>query len=240
MKSIIIRSFLVAAVSLLLFQGLHAQRGRGYNRQYSRYDNNRHYNRYDHYRSRAYISFSSPRGGYYRYPGYYRPYGFYGSIGRPRIGIHINILPRGYSSFYLGNRPYYYYGGTYYRPGPRPDDYEVIDAPLGASVPELPERARVVVINEQKYYELDGTYYQEDIRDNKEIWYTVVGKNGRLNTDEGQVQDNGPAVGDLVDKLPDNCRTVTLNGTTYYVSPDDVYFEETMQQNTVRYRIVGK
>lgn len=230
MKSTILRAFLLTAVILLTIQGLHAQRGRG--------NSYRHYNRYDHYRSRAYISFA-PRSHYY-YPGYYRPYGFYGGFGRPGIGIHVNILPRGYSSFYLGRVPYYYYGGTFYRPGPRPDDYEVIDAPLGASVPELPENAQVVVINEQKYYELDGTYYKEDIRSNNEIWYMVVGKDGKLNTDNVPVQDNGPVVGDVVDKLPDNSRKVTVNGQTYYVSPDDIYYEETIQQNTVRYRIVGK
>jgi hypothetical protein len=124
----------------------------------------------------------------------------------------------------------------------------VIDAPLGASVPELPQGAEVVVINDQKYYELDGTYYKEDIRDNNEIWYTVVGKDGKLDTDNSQGQTqaqpqqptNEPAVGDLVSKLPDNCRTVKVSGHTYYVSPDDVYYEETIQQNTVRYKIVGK
>jgi hypothetical protein len=234
MKSLILRSFLFTAILLLVFQGLHAQRGRG---QY------RYYNRYDNYRSRVYLGFSAPPVAYYHYPNYYRsyrPYGYYGGYARPRVGIRISILPRGYYGFYLGNRPYYYYGGTYYRPGPRPNDYEVIDAPLGASVPELPEGAQVVVINDQKYYEFDGTYYKEEIRGNKEIWYTVVGKDGRLDTDQDLAQDNGPAVGDVVDKLPENCRTVKVNGNTYFVSPDDVYYEETMQQNTLRYKIVGK
>jgi hypothetical protein len=31
-----------------------------------------------------------------------------------------------------------------------------------------------------------------------------------------------------------------VKGTKYYVSPDDVYYEETMEHNTLRYKIVGK
>jgi len=33
---------------------------------------------------------------------------------------------------------------------------------------------------------------------------------------------------------------VTLNGKTYFVSPDDVYYEETMEHNTVKYRVAGQ
>jgi len=243
MKSIIIRSFFIAALGLLVTHGLHAQRGyRG--RGYGHYRHS-----YVTISPRVYIGKPRYYGGYYRYPGY-RSYGYYGGyyggFVRPRIGVHISILPPGYWSFNFGGYPYYYYGGAYYRPIPHTRNYEVVDAPLGASVPELPEGAQVVVINDQKYYELDGTYYKEDIRHNNEIWYTVVGKHGKLDTDDAPVQSpsqsqpTGPVVGDVVDKLPDNCRTVTVSGHTYYVSPDDVYYEETMQQNTLRYKVVGK
>jgi hypothetical protein len=102
-----------------------------------------------------------------------------------------------------------------------------------------------VVINGQKYYEQDGTYYKEDIRANSEIWYTVVGKNGKLDTEgttteEAPAEDKGPQVGDTVDKLPDGCRTVVVNGQKYYVSSDDVYYEEVIGKNTISYKIVGK
>jgi hypothetical protein len=44
-----------------------------------------------------------------------------------------------------------------------------------------------------------------------------------------------------VNELPADCRTVTLNGNKYYVSPDDVYYEEVAgPHNTIQYRIVGK
>jgi hypothetical protein len=240
MKTTILRASLFTICLVLVMESLQAQWGRGRGNNNRHYRNYNSYNRYYSYsRPRVSVGFYSP--GYYSYPRYYRPsVGFYGSFVRPRIGIHVNVLPRGYWGFNMGPVPYYYYGGTYYRPGPRPNDYEVIDAPLGASVPELPQNARVVVINEQKFYELEGTYYKEEIRNNNEIWYTVVGKNGKIDTDYAPVPDNGPMEGDIIDKLPEGSRKVKLNGNTYYVSPDDVYYEETMQHNTLKYKVIGK
>lgn len=238
MKSILLRSFSIAAIALLIAQEMQAQRYHGRYRYYG----------YGPYRGQRVVHIAGPRfiipyGGisfHYSNGYFYRPYGGYFRVVAPPIGININILPRGYRRVFVGGDPYYYYGGTYYRPGSRPDEYEVVDAPLGASVPELPNGAKVVVINDQKYYELDGTYYKEEIRDNDEIWYTVVGKDGKINTDE-EYTDDGPVIGDIVDKLPDDCRTVTLNGNKYYVSPDDVYYEETAgPNNTIRYKVVGK
>jgi Family of unknown function (DUF6515) len=240
MKHIILRSLLITVVALLIFQDSDAQRGRY---------NNHHYYHYSPYRSRTIVHFSAPRviipfGGIsYHYSSgyYYRPYGRYYRSVFPPVGIHISILPRGYRRVYVGQSPYYYYDGTYYRHNKDKNYYEVIDAPLGASVPELPEEAKVVVINDQKYYELEGTYYKEEIRDNNEIWYTVVGKDGKLNTEEdNNVIESGPQVGDIVDELPDGCKTVVLNDTEYYVSPDGVYYQEEMQQNTRKYKVVGK
>lgn len=238
MKSILLRSFSIAAIALLIAQEMQAQRYHGRYRYYG----------YGPYRGQRVVHIAGPRfiipyGGisfHYSNGYFYRPYGGYFRVVAPPIGININILPRGYRRVFVGNDPYYYYGGTYYRPGSRPDEYQVVDAPLGASVPELPNGAKVVVINDQKYYELDGTYYKEEIRDNDEIWYTVVGKDGKINTDE-EYTDDGPIIGDIVDKLPADCRTVTLNGNKYYVSPDDVYYEETAgPNNTIRYKVVGK
>lgn len=238
MKTTLLRASLFTFCLVLVMEGLQAQRGRGRGNSYRHYNN---YNRYYSYsRPRVSIGFYSP--GYYHYPSYYRrpSIGFYGSFVRPRIGIHVSVLPPGYWSFYMGRVPYYYYGGSYYRPGPRQGDYEVTDAPLGASVPELPHNAKVVVINDQKFYEMEGTYYKEEIRDNNEIWYTVVGKNGKIDTEYAPVPDNGPVEGDVIDKLPEGSRKVTLSGKTYFVSPDDVYYEETMDHNTIKYRVAGK
>ena len=237
MRPLILRCFCIMAIALFIVHDASAQRGRGRYRHHS----------YGPYRGQRVVHIAGPRvivpyrGISFHYSNgyYYRPYGGYFRVVAPPIGIHINILPRGYRRIYVRDVPYYYYGGTYYRPGAGADKYEVIEAPLGASVPELPNGAKVVVINEQKYYELDGTYYKEEIKDNDEIWYTVVGRDGKINTDEEYTND-GPYVGDILDELPANSKSVVVNGNKYFVSPDDVYFEETVTNGKVQYKVVGK
>jgi len=88
---------------------------------------------------------------------------------------------------YVGTTPYYYYGGAYYvtttvqaqQPPPQaagggteasseksPDmtddgnSYEVVEAPIGATVPYLPEEAKEQTIKGRKYFLHEGTYYQ--------------------------------------------------------------------------------
>ncbi len=91
---------------------------------------------------------------------------------------------------YVGTTPYYYYGGAYYvtttvqaqQPPPQgtsggtssaeassknspemTDDgnsYEVVKAPIGATVPYLPEEAKEQTIKGRKYFLHEGTYYQ--------------------------------------------------------------------------------
>ena len=60
------------------------------------------------------------------------------------------------------------------------------------TVYNLPEGAKAVILNGEKLYELNGTYYKED-RDSKgQTIYTVVGKNGEVNnTDEGDLNNTG-------------------------------------------------
>jgi len=232
MRSLLLRTMTITALALVMYTDADAQR-------------HRHYRYYGPYRGQRVVHIAGPRivipyrGIHFHYSNgfYYRPYGGYFRVVAPPIGIHINILPRGYKRIYVHDVPYYYYGGTYYRKGD--DRYEVVQAPLGASVPELPNGAKVVVINNQKYFELDGTYYKEEIRDNNEIWYTVVGTDGKLDTDE-ELADDGPYVGDVVDQLPADCKTVVVNGNKYYVSPDDIYYEETRTGDKVQYKVVGK
>lgn len=263
----------------------HRNNGRG------RYDRDDRYGRYDRGRNYGY-SYSSPYRSYgynYGYRPYYRPpvfsfsyprvlipfggLNFYFSNGyyyrnwggayrvvMPPLGIRINVLPPGYRSYYYGNDPYYYYGGTYYRP--YNNQFEVVEPPMGASVPELPAGAEVKVINGQKFYELKGTFYKEDIRDNSELWYTVVGKNGRLDTDylnQPNNQYNNPSqsqpnpiqsqnlsqqsqyvIGDVVDKLPEDSRSIIINGQKLYLSPTGVYYQELIEKDVVRYKVVGK
>jgi hypothetical protein len=190
---------------------------------------------------------------YYSSGLFYRPWRGYYEVVPPPFGIHINVLPRGYWSLRWGGYPYFYYNGIFYRQAER--DYEVVQAPVGAEVPAIPRDARTVVIDGEKFYEYNGNYFREFIKSNGEIWYRVEGKHGVLNTDRNNttpapqstpaqttppVAESKPAIGDVIDKLPDNTRTIVINSKKYYVSTDNVYYEEVIEGNQVRYKVAGK
>ena len=124
------------------------------------------------------------------------------------------------------------------------------------------------MINGQQYYEADGVYYVAITKDDGSLAYEVAGKDGELNTDGGGDQggntppapadnnyDQGssapaPAdagsnranvqIGDIVQTLPADSRGVTVNGTKMFVTPDDVYYQATHDNNGHRaYKVVG-
>ncbi len=100
---------------------------------------------------------------------------------------------------YVGLTPYYYYGGTYYItttvpaqiPPPQAtsggeassektptmtDDehsYEVVKAPIGATVPYLSEEAEEQTIKGKKYFHDEGTYYQPFSSEGETIYMVV-------------------------------------------------------------------
>jgi hypothetical protein len=236
-------SFIVVffCTAFLLFStDIFAQRGHNrYRHGNSRHYSVRHYPQRGYYHSRPYVSvhFGS---NHYRYQrGYfYRPYGASLQIAIPPFGIRIATLPLGYRSFYVGPHPYYYYGGTYYRPYAG-DQYEVIAPPLGAVVNELPPGAKATVIDGQKYYELDGTYYQEEITEDDELQYTVVGTDGVLNTGSAPAPIT-PEIGDRLDTLPADSKAVVINGEKLYAAPSGLYYKEVTVDNKIYYEVVGK
>lgn len=180
-------------------------------------------------------------GGNYR-PSYGRPgynnrayYGYYNYY-RPFIGFRLNVLPYGYYPFYYGQDQFYYSGGLFYRQ--YENNYQVVIPPVGAEVPTLPSDANLVTIDGVDYYEYKGVYYtQTESADGKTI-YVVAGKDGVLNTTDGPVDTH--QIGDIINQLPEGCREVTIKNEKYYVSPDDVYYEEVGGGSTVTYRVIGK
>ena len=49
-----------------------------------------------------------------------------------------------------------------------------------------------------------------------------------------------PKVGDIVAQLPKDCRRVHLNGATYYISEDGIYYQETVDsKGNKAYKIVA-
>ena len=138
---------------------------------------------------------------------------------------------------------------TFYR---RNNDrnYEVVNPPIGAKLPELPRDAKSVTIDGSRYYELGGTYYQETYNGNNDVLYEVVGVNGRLSTNNNNQYNNSqsinnqnsrmPTEGDILDKLPEQCKTITVNGQPLYVSPDNIYYQKETDSKGIYYKVVGK
>ncbi len=207
-------------------------------------------------RTSLYINF----GGYpyYYNDGLFYNYnsGYYQPVYAP-FGIRIRSLPIGYLSFNIGPSRYFYHNGIYYQPSFNTaynyNEYQVVEAPIGAQVYSLPAGAKAVVVNGEKFYEFNGTYYRAD-RDSKgRNAYTVAGKYGEIDNtpppiDSNQEPLNTPNLpqgsfnfreGDIVPKLPDGSKTVTINGQQLFLSPDDVYFKLQYDGNNVSYIVVG-
>jgi hypothetical protein len=173
-------------------------------------------------------------------------YGGFLGIAVPPFGLRVNVLPRGYWPLEIGGYPYYYYKGIFYRKNKR--DYEVVQAPVGAEVPSIPNDSKTVVINGGKYYEYNGTFFKDHVKPNGELWYTVEGKHGVLNTVKNDLADsnmqpqtdNRPSIGEVFDKLPSDYKTVVINSKRFFVSTDHVYYEEVMDGYQVRYKVAGK
>lgn len=188
-------------------------------------------------------------GGYYHYAPrpvyrhYYHPYyRYYG----PPIGFRVSVLPYGFLTFNTAWGPYYYYDGFFYQSYGAPsstteEQYQVVDPPMGVVIPNLPKGAKRIEIDGNVYYEKNGTIYQQVMKDN-EPKYVVVGKNGQLDTDDNNQDENVvPSEGNIMATLPDGCRGVEINGQQLYVSPDGMYYQEVLNSDNSRgYKVVGK
>jgi len=175
----------------------------------------------------------------WRNHGYHYYHGYYGTYYAPRLGFSIGFLPYGYYPFYYNDYEYFYSGGLFY--SYNNNEYTVVEPPVGAEVNELPSNAQSIVINGVQYYEANGVYYEPITKDDGTTSYQVAGKDGELNTDQGQQVDQQlPQIGDIVDALPADCRKINLNGEKYYVSPDGYYYQEARDQNNKKvFKIIG-
>lgn len=237
--------------ALLLSVGLFAQRGRGNQKHYK-------FNKHNNY-NRNYISVNAgPRYGYnYQYRPSYRPVPVYRTNIRPvyrssrtyvhfgpAFGLRLNVLPFGYNRVFVGSNPYYYNDGVYYR-SYQNGGYEVVAPPLDATVVRLPANAIVTIVDGQKYYQVGGTFYQEEIIGNNKLQYRVVGTDGVLNTgsDEGEYEDMNavdeviPALGSRYNTLPVDSKVQVINQQKYFVAPNGIYYKEVIEGNNVRYEV---
>jgi hypothetical protein len=85
------------------------------------------------------------------------------------IGYSVSWLPLGYRVVYVRERPYYYYGGLFFRLSD--SIYVVTTAPIGAVVSILPPAYSVAYVGERPYYFANDTYY---VWDGGRAGYVVV------------------------------------------------------------------
>lgn len=115
------------------------------------------------------VDYAFRDGRYYLYRG-----GQYVVTTPPR-GIRVAIIPAGFLTIMVRNLAYYYYGGAYYRLDVAQNTYEVVDPPMGAIVPELPQYdVNAVVVNGKTYLEYDGILYKSVVTD-EGVQYKVMG-----------------------------------------------------------------
>jgi len=105
---------------------------------------------------------------------FYKPKGTAYVIVRPPIRVRISVLPVGHRRIVIGPRVYFYYYGTFYVKAADKDEYEVVDAPVGAQVDAIPDGYETKNINDEKYYVLNDVYYTPKDTDDGETLYEVV------------------------------------------------------------------
>ena len=114
------------------------------------------------------------------------------------------------------NKEYHYDQGVYYVPAS--GGYKVVPAPIGATVPQLPDHSVEVLVSGREYFYYGGAFYLASSGK-----YTVV---------------EAPP-GAVVSSLPDGTETVVLSGNTYFKYADTYYRAES-QGGGVVYAVVAK
>jgi hypothetical protein len=193
------------------------------------------------YRTLAHVGYG--KAGFWGTHGYvYHTSGHYTTDYVPELGKKHRHLGYGFYSFFWADMDFYFLEGLYYQYDNANDEYTVVEPPIGAEIATLPENAQSIVINGVQYYEADGVYYLPVTKDDGTVVYEVVGKDGELNTKGTTVQDapRGPQMGDIILKLPDDCRKIKVSGQVLWVSPDGVYYQEqTDSIGNKSYKVVG-
>lgn len=110
---------------------------------------------------------------YYGEGVWYRSSGVYFSVVAPPIGVVVPVLPRYYSTVWVGADPYYYADGAYYRWVPAQRGYLVVDPPDEAKVYDEPD-----VETELFVYPRGGQNEELQAKDRYECHRWAVDKTG--------------------------------------------------------------
>jgi hypothetical protein len=115
-------------------------------------------------------------------------------VTRPPIGCVVpRPLPGGCWRYWWGSRWYWYYGGVYWcdhywyddddedddddepEEEPDPQEFEVVEPTVGATVPYLPEGASAMEVGGVHYFMYEDTWYKPTLVDG-EVAYEIVPK----------------------------------------------------------------
>jgi len=151
----------------------------------------------------------SGRGGY-GFRGL--PYWRYGYL--PFWGDYFWGIPPYSMEFYLDGYNYYDCDGVYYKKDN--DKYQVVPAPVGTRVKELPKNSLEFTLDGAPYYYYFGTFY--------------IPVNGQYEIVE-------PPLGAEVDSIPDGYDKVMIDGQTYYTL-DDVQYKAVLRNNVIWYQVI--
>jgi hypothetical protein len=126
-------------------------------------------------------------GYHYSNGAFYRPYRTGFRVVSAPIGAVIGSLPLGYRTLHLNNHTYYRYEDTYY--DRCSNGYRVIEEPVSYNIESsnitnyqyqigdialnLPVGAMEVIIDGRRYYEAQGQYFKEIIRNGQSVYEVV-------------------------------------------------------------------
>jgi hypothetical protein len=166
---------------------------------------------------------------YYYYGGvFYRPYNGGYQVAAPPLGASVPNLPSDAQSIEIDGIQYYEADGVYYQP-------DVDDN----------GRTIYVVVGRDGVLSTDNGGSDQPAGDNYDPSIDNAPANGSAQVQQEQNQPQAQQggitlkIGDVVDTLPDDCRKVTINKKKYYVSPDNIFFEEFKDADGSGYRVAS-
>lgn len=150
-------------------------------------------------------------GPYYYHP--YRPF-YWGPVWHP-WGFFVAALATTAIIISIENQQYHYDQGVYYVAGN--GGYTVVQAPVGATIITLPEKAETIVVTEtvNNYY-YGGAFYEKSDKG-----YIVV----------------PPTAGTIIENLPEGGEEVTM-GDQKYVKIGETYYQPIQKDGKNMYEVV--
>jgi len=127
-------------------------------------------------------------------------------------------VPRGSISITFGGNPYFYFGGSFYKPFG--GYYRSIMPPPGIRIGMLPPGYIPILVGPDPYYYYNGTYYR------------------RYDDRSYQVVD--APMGAQLSSLPEGAKSVTVNGEKFYELNGTYYKKDRDAKGRAVYTVVGK